>query len=349
MSQLSVIGRQFTITNYFYFSIFCINLVDKMLIESILSGKEPMLLIGFLVAVILTLIMMNYTQYTSPNNKSDISLGLQKEINHNSNTSVNNNTKINKILHPVEFRSFELIDIRILSKDTKLLKFKIPRINNTETALNVPIGKHITLQANIDGQRVLRSYTPCSSPNEREYFELCIKAYEFGKLSTYMHQLNIGDSMNMRGPIGRFQYDLNKYRTVGLIAAGTGLTPCLQVIRSCFENETNNTKFVLYYQNRYVDDILLLDLLEELCLKYPERLRITYFISSNIMTRKSSRLSKTKNPCVSGYIQRDMLLNDYPLEKCPLVCICGPSGFNTMVKDHLLEMNHVEDKTLYIW
>ena len=40
---------------------------------------------------------------------------------------------------------------------------------------------------------------------------------------------------------------------MGLIAGGTGLTPCLQVIRCVFEGKDyaqDKCKFTLYYQNR---------------------------------------------------------------------------------------------------
>ena len=35
--------------------------------------------------------------------------------------------------------------------------------------------------------------------------------------------------VQVRGPVGHFKYTKNQYKRVGLIAGGTGLTPCLQV------------------------------------------------------------------------------------------------------------------------
>ena len=56
-----------------------------------------------------------------------------------------------------------------------------------------------------------------------------------------------------QGPVGNFKYAPNQYNHMGLIAGGTGLTPCLQVIRCVFEGKDyaqDKCKFTLYYQNR---------------------------------------------------------------------------------------------------
>ena len=63
----------------------------------------------------------------------------------------------------------------------------------------------------------------------------------------------VGDSLEIRGPVGRFKYAPNQCKHMGLIAGGTGLTPCLQVIRCVFEGKDfaeDKCKFTLYYQNR---------------------------------------------------------------------------------------------------
>ena len=48
------------------------------------------------------------------------------------------------------------------------------------------------------------------------------KSYEFGKLSTYLHSLKVGQGVEVRGPVGRFKYEKNSFRRIGLIAGGTG-------------------------------------------------------------------------------------------------------------------------------
>ena len=67
--------------------------------------------------------------------------------------------------------------------------------------------------------------------------------------------------MQVRGPVGRFKYTQNMCHTIGLLAGGTGLTPCLQVIRTILEGpgaENDLTNFIFFYQNRTEEDILLI-------------------------------------------------------------------------------------------
>ena len=42
-------------------------------------------------------------------------------------------------------------------------------------------------------------------------------------------ELSIGDTVNVRGPKGQFNYTPNMCRAIGMIAGGTGITPMLQV------------------------------------------------------------------------------------------------------------------------
>jgi len=47
--------------------------------------------------------------------------------------------------------------------------------------------------------------------------------------------VQVGQSLDVRGPVGRFKYAKNSYRHIGLVAGGTGLTPCLQLVRCVLE------------------------------------------------------------------------------------------------------------------
>jgi ferredoxin-NADP reductase len=51
-------------------------------------------------------------------------------------------------------------------------KFALP---NEDDILNLPIGQHISIMANINGKDISRSYTPTSSSDDVGHFVLCIK------------------------------------------------------------------------------------------------------------------------------------------------------------------------------
>lgn len=126
-------------------------------------------------------------------------------------------------------------------------------------------------------------------------------------MSPYLHQLKVGSSLEVRGPVGRFRYEKNAFERIGLIAGGTGetsksfpsltismslclcsgpagLTPCLQVMRCILESPEysvgEKTKFTLLFQNRREEDILMRSDLDQLQKRFPERVSIVYYLSN---------------------------------------------------------------------
>jgi cytochrome-b5 reductase len=44
-----------------------------------------------------------------------------------------------------------------------------------------------------------------------------------------MHSLKEGDSVNVKGPFAKLDYQANKYKKIGMVAGGTGIAPMIQV------------------------------------------------------------------------------------------------------------------------
>lgn len=54
-------------------------------------------------------------------------------------------------------------------------------------------------------------------------------SYPQGNVSSYMHSLKEGDSVNVKGPFAKLDYQANKYKKIGMVAGGTGIAPMIQV------------------------------------------------------------------------------------------------------------------------
>lgn len=67
---------------------------------------------------------------------------------------------------------FELVLKEELTHDTRRFRFALP---SSEHSLGLPIGQHIYLSARINGDMVVRPYTPTTSDDEKGYFDLVIK------------------------------------------------------------------------------------------------------------------------------------------------------------------------------
>jgi nitrate reductase (NAD(P)H) len=143
-------------------------------------------------------------------------------------------------LNPKKKTPFKLQNKIVLSRDSYMLDFALP---SPEHILGLPTGKHIFLSAKINGETVLRRYTPISSNFDVGCVKFVIKCYrpcerfpEGGKMTQYLDTLQIGDFLDMRGPVGEFVYDKNGKFTIdhdshtatkfNMIAGGTGTFHC---------------------------------------------------------------------------------------------------------------------------
>jgi cytochrome-b5 reductase len=115
---------------------------------------------------------------------------------------------------------YKLIEKETLSVDSKRLRFSIP-LNGVS---KLDVGRHIMCRANINDERVVRPYSPTVfMPGD--YIELVVKAYEQAKMSKHLHSLNLGQTIEMFGPVGSLKYKAHSFDQLFLIAAGTGITP----------------------------------------------------------------------------------------------------------------------------
>lgn len=86
-----------------------------------------------------------------------------------------------------------------------------------------------------------------SSPTVKEYQEFSIK--KCGKLTDYLHSLNVGDEITVRGPYGNhFPVETElKGQNLLFIAGGIGLAPLRSVINYVLHNRENyGTVDILY-------------------------------------------------------------------------------------------------------
>ena len=163
----------------------------------------------------------------------DMSVGLRREMAKSSSGALSSMAGggDERVIHPIHFKQFQVLKRTQESYNTVRITMHI----QGDRDLGLKIGRHISVKADIAGNKVIRAYTPVSKIDQKGSFDILVKRYEDGKLSNYIWQLKEGSWLDVRGPVGRYQWEENKYPIMGLIAAGSGLTPCLQLIRSSLE------------------------------------------------------------------------------------------------------------------
>ncbi|XP_006888034.1 PREDICTED: NADH-cytochrome b5 reductase 1-like [Elephantulus edwardii] len=241
------------------------------------------------------------------------------------------------LLDPNEKYLLRLLDKTTVSHNTRRFRFALPTAHHI---LGLPVGKHVYLSARIDGNLVIRPYTPITSDEDRGYVDLVIKVYlkgvhpkfpEGGKMSQYLDSLRIGDVVEFRGPSGlltyagkgNFHIHLNKKSPaelrvaskLGMIAGGTGITPMLQLIRAILKDPEDPTKCFLLFANQTEKDIILREDLEELQVQYPNRFKLWFTLDQ---PPKDWAYSK-------GFVTANMIREHLPApEDDVLMLLCGP-------------------------
>ncbi|ETS63890.1 hypothetical protein PaG_02214 [Moesziomyces aphidis] len=242
--------------------------------------------------------------------------------------------KLKPVLNPTQWQQYRLMEKQTLSPNTALYRFKLPRQNNI---LGLPIGQHISIQANINGKNVMRSYTPTSSDDDHGFFDLVVKSYEQGNISKYIGSMKIGDLISVKGPKGQMQYTPGLSRHLGMIAGGTGLTPCLQIIRAVLKNPSDKTQIDFIYANVKEEDILLKQELDELAAKHKDQFRMHYFLNEAPAGWKGG----------VGFVTKEAIEKNMPKPADDIkILMCGPPPMINAMKKHLDELGYEAPRTV---
>ena len=106
-----------------------------------------------------------------------------------------------------------------------------------------------------------------SSPTNKEYQEFSIK--RCGMLTEYLHSLQVGDEITVRGPYGNhFPVETElKGKNLLFIAGGIGLAPLRSVINYVLDNRENYGTVDILYGSRSADDLVQLKEIQEVWMK----------------------------------------------------------------------------------
>lgn len=236
-----------------------------------------------------------------------------------------------QVLNKDIFQEFALVQKTVISHNTALYRFGLPRPNDV---LGLPIGQHISIAANIDGKEIVRSYTPTSSDDDKGHFDLVIKSYPTGNISRMIGNLGIGDTIRVRGPKGFFNYHKGLVREFGMVAGGTGITPMYQIMQAIAKDPTDTTKVKLIYANVSLDDILLKKELDDLTGNHPN-LSVYYVLDSAPVDWTGG----------VGYVTKEMLEQNIPAPASDVkLLLCGPPPMVSSVKKAAVVLGYEKAK-----
>ncbi|MBI3900176.1 MAG: hybrid-cluster NAD(P)-dependent oxidoreductase [Gammaproteobacteria bacterium] len=189
-------------------------------------------------------------------------------------------------------------------------------------------GQYITLELEIDGDRINRCYTISSAPTRPDTISITVKRVPGGKVSNWLHDnLRVGDSVRALGPAGDFTCVNKPAKKYLFLSGGSGITPLMSMARAFYEFG-DDQDIVFVHAARTPNDIIFKRELEMMA-SHMQKFR-TAFVCEN----------RGKQPEWSGYTgylspaSLQLIAPDFRERE---VFTCGPGPFMKAVKEMLAQ------------
>ncbi len=221
--------------------------------------------------------------------------------------------------------------------DAVSLVFEVPE--NLKTNFSFKAGQYITLKATINGSEIRRAYSICSAPESGE-LKVAIKTVDNGIFSTYAtSQLKVGDVLEVHEPEGKFVLEPTRSNNYLGMAAGSGITPVLSMIKAVLQREPSSS-FTLIYGNKSSDETMFKAELDALSITYDSRFNLHYVFSRQ--NEEGSLFGRIDKGHTNYFIK-----NIYKNWSFKTVFLCGPEEMIKTVSTTLKENRYKESQILF--
>lgn len=170
--------------------------------------------------------------------------------------------------------------------------------------------------------KIARPYTPVSRNGMVGKLELVVKDYpDEGNVSTHICNAKVGESISVKGCFTKIDVTPNTWKKVGMIAGGSGLTPCLQVAEELLSYPEDKTEITLLFCNQTPEAIFLQDHIDLLVAKSDGRFKVYY-----VVDKAPKRDSTVWEPNLVGYVTQPMITEYLPPPNGTnnMIMVCGP-------------------------
>ncbi|MFP4137356.1 MAG: 1,2-phenylacetyl-CoA epoxidase subunit PaaE [Halomonas sp.] len=168
------------------------------------------------------------------------------------------------------FYTLRIADVQPETDTAIRVTFDVPE--ELQETFNFIQGQFLTLKTRIDGEEVRRSYSICSGV-EDGHMRVGIKRVKNGLFSNYANDhFKRGMEIDVMPPQGSFytELDPDNAKRYMCIAAGSGITPTLSIIKSVLAKEPKS-KVTLIYGNRRSKSVMFKDELSFVKNRYMDR------------------------------------------------------------------------------
>ncbi|MEQ8241070.1 MAG: ferredoxin--NADP reductase [Cyclobacteriaceae bacterium] len=144
-------------------------------------------------------------------------------------------------------------------------------------------GQFITIIDTVNGEKLRRAYSLCTTPFLDENPAVTIKRVPGGKMSNHINDhFKAGQKLEIMNPMGMFtiNYSSDTVRKAIFWGGGSGITPLFAMLRSVLNKEPFS-KVALVYGNREEEYIIFKDELNELVKEYGSRFQLIHILEKD--------------------------------------------------------------------
>ncbi|KAJ7753360.1 Oxidoreductase, molybdopterin-binding domain-containing protein [Mycena maculata] len=239
-----------------------------------------------------------------------------------------------------------------VSWDTRVFTYKL---DHDDQSLGLHTGQHLMMRLRdpVTREAIVRCYTPISEIDKKGYVDVLVKVYfadktrKGGAMSTAMDSLPLGHTVDMKGPIGKFEYHgCGEYSLNGakkhakrfvMICAGSGVTPIYQVFRAIMRDQRDPTTCIILDSNRLDDDILCRESLDALVSEGRGRGRLICTLTNGSDRWKGMR----------GRISGEMVAQICPRSAETVVLVCGPEDMEKSLRVSLEDNGWKKEQVIF--
>jgi ferredoxin-NADP reductase len=193
-------------------------------------------------------------------------------------------------------------------------------------------GQHVDVRLTApDGYQAERSYS-IATPADRRRVTITVERIDDGEVSPYLvDELEVGDQLELRGPIGGwFVWQPDLGGPLLLAAGGSGLVPLMAMVRAR-AGANSDAPVRLLVSARASDEVIYAAELEAIA-------------RGGAGVEVIQTLTRAQPPGWSGYrrrVDRAMLAEvAWPATDAPRCYVCGPTGFVETVATALVDLGH---------
>ncbi|WP_205511189.1 flavin reductase family protein [Longitalea arenae] len=212
------------------------------------------------------------------------------------------------------------------------------------TPVSWEAGLSLTFLFTHHGHEIRRSYSICTAPGIDKHIAITVKKKENGEISRHiLATWQRGTLVSSLPPAGRFVIDTDpaQKRQIWFIAAGSGITPILALLKKALYQEPES-HITLVYQNRDERYIIYHKILQQLASQYAHRFTRIDLLSNPL--DPDTKPARLNNWLLEKIVGMHLPSHAQPAAHSTLFYTCGPEPFMRMVQFTLRVLGFSEDQ-----